>query len=248
MNLTQKSVSFGASLLAGSLVALSVSPAQAATLTASDVVGAGCVGQASCSVNGFGLSVQQPSGYLMTQKTVGGVLGIGVSRDGSSGPKSSDPSQGEIDFGEILGINFAPSVVKSLDLSFLYRPGVYNDKVFEIAQVFVGDLIGSLTVTGSNTATWSLGGVVQNLSPSNNKAGGSYRIVNPFGDMVVSGFSLTPQRNQDKNGNTPLDFTNSDFTFSGVETAPVPEPATTAALLGIAAASGLGLRRRKQTA
>lgn len=238
-----KSASIGASLVAGGVLALSAGSAQAATLTAADVVAAGtCVGQVSCSVNGFNLSVNQPSGSRMTQKTVGGVLGIGISRDGSSGPGSADQSEGEIDLGEVLGVSFnAEKTLASLDLSFLYRPGVYADQVYEVAKITAGNLVGTLTVTGSTSAVWSLGGTVQNLSPSSNGKGGSYRIFNPFGDAQISGFTLTPV---DASPNVSS-FRDSDFTLSRVEA--VPEPGTIAAL-AFAAASGLGLRRRRNQA
>lgn len=229
-----------------SLMMLGVA-AEAATLSAGDIVNSGdCVTFTSCTVNGFTVTASgvaegiDPTTAVMTQKTVGGVLGIGVANEGTS-----DPSEGEIDFGEYLTFNFAKGIIRELDLSFLYQPGVYSDRVFEIAKVTAGELTGLLTITGNNTAEWSLGGVVTNLSPSLTNFGGSYRIFNPFGEVEVSQLSLTAKINQAPDGSTPASFRNSDYSFSRIVVEPtsVPEPGTVAALLGIAGV-GLTIRRR----
>ncbi len=218
------------------------------TLTATDIVNAGsCVGFTTCVVNDITVTASgaavgiTPTTPVMTQKTVGGVLGIGVQNVGTS-----DPSQGEIDYREFLTLSFAEGVIRELDLSFLYRPGIYADQVFEIAAATAGGVTGLLSITSSNTATWSLGGIVTNLSPSNTNAGGSYRIFNPFGDTKVGELILTAVQTTAANGTTPTSFRNSDFAFSRivVDHTSVPEPGAAAALLGLAGA-GLTIRRRR---
>ncbi|KAM3090009.1 PEP-CTERM sorting domain-containing protein [Phormidesmis sp. 146-35] len=238
------------SILAGVLstgaIALTSTSAQAASFTAQDAVGQNCVGQQSCLVNNFfKLSANPSNNRQLTQKTVGGILGIGVAQDAKK--LSSDSSQGEIDLGESLKVDFKKAgVLESLQLSFLYQPGVYFDQVFEAALVTAGGVlntVGKLTVTSNNTAVWSLpGGSVVNVSPSLTNEGGSYNILNPFGKTEIAGFSLTPVKVKDAKGNYPSGSKNSDFALSAASVH-VPEPATLAGLgvVGLLAAS----RRRK---
>lgn len=234
-----------------------VQSAQAASFTAQDAVNANCVGQTSCTVKGFYLKATTNStpkiDRTLTQKTVGGVLGIGV-RDGVN----SDPSSGEIDANEILRVGFGQPgkekalTLKALDLSFLYQPSVYNDNVFEVALVKADGGLGSgkLRVTGNTSAVWeSAEGSVINLSPSIKNKGGSYEIVNPFGDTKIKGFSLTAVRvrsdNPTKECSTgkfcPAGAANSDFALSAVQ---VPEPTTA---IGLGMVGLLALARRRMT-
>lgn len=243
MKLKQASTIVG--LLASSALAFSVAPAHAASFTAADGVAAGCVGQTSCVVNDFFTLTAGPGAKEITQKTEGGVLGLGVAQDADklNFKKGGDQSGGEIDVDEVLTVAFAKtSILDFLDLSFLYRPGVYADRVFEIALVDVlgSAMQGMLTVTGQTSATWSLGGTVTNLSPSKKGSGGSYRIDNPFGDMKIAGFSLFP-----KDNSNVASFHDSDFSLSAVGATAVPEPATVVGLLGVAALGKFGLRRKK---
>jgi len=124
-----------ASVVAVGTIAAFQSTANAASFTAQDAVSAGCVGSQNCTVNGFKLSATDDStpanSRTITQKTVNGLLGLGVSNG-----TNPDPSGGEIDFNEILNVEFGRALtLKYLDLSFLYQPGVFNDKVFEVALV-----------------------------------------------------------------------------------------------------------------
>ncbi|HTL89456.1 MAG TPA: hypothetical protein VL134_08635, partial [Leptolyngbya sp.] len=190
-------LSLVAGLVAGSTIAAFQPSANAASFTAQDAVNAGCVGLTSCTVNGFYLKATDNStpaqDRTITQKTIDGVVGLGV-RNGMN----SDPSSGEIDFNEILSVGFGQPnqqkalTLKSIDLSFLYQPGVYSDKVYEVALVSAtgGSQVGKLRVTGDTSAVWSLGGTVTNLAASIVGSGGSYRITNPFGDDKITGVKL----------------------------------------------------------
>ncbi|BAS58721.1 PEP-CTERM sorting domain-containing protein [Leptolyngbya boryana CZ1] len=254
----QVSLSLFAGVLAtGAIVAFQPSANAASfSFSASDAVNAGCVGQTNCNVNGFfsvGASTTRNAfDPVLTQKTVGGVLGIGIdsSKDANGNPAGetvNNQSLGEIDIDETLSVGFkSAGVLKALDLSFLYRPGVYNDGVFEVALVQADGGIGSgtLRVTSANSAVWSLGGTVTNLALSSKDAGGSYRITNPFGDIKITGFSLKALAQTAPNSTTtPAGAKNSDFTLSRVEVTKVPEPTTVIGLglVGLLAAS----RRRK---
>ncbi|MGV0023465.1 PEP-CTERM sorting domain-containing protein [Phormidesmis priestleyi] len=235
-----------AGLLSTGAIAFASTSAQAASFTAQDAVAQSCVGQQSCLVNNFfTLSANPSKNRQLTQKTVGGILGIGVAQDAKK--LSGDTSQGEIDLGEVLKVSFKKAgILESLQLSFLYQPGVYYDQVFEAALVTANGVlnkVGKLTVTGNNTAVWNLAnGSVVNVSPSVTNAGGSYSILNPFGKAEIAGFSLTPVKAKDINGKYPTGSKNSDFALSAASVH-VPEPTTLAGLgvVGLLAAS----RRRK---
>ncbi|MGG6281575.1 PEP-CTERM sorting domain-containing protein [Leptolyngbya sp. AN03gr2] len=234
----QLSLSVLASVVATGAIAAFQPTANAASFTAQDAVNAGCVGASTCTVNSFKLTATDNStpanSRTITQKTVNGLLGLGVSNG-----TNPDPSGGEIDFNEILSVGFGRSLnLKYLDLSFLYQPGVFNDAVFEVALVKEtgGTQTGKLRVTGDTSAVWeSTDGSVINLSPSTRRKGGAYRIFNPFGDSKIQGFSLTalkvrsddPTKTCSTGKKCPSDSRNSDFALTAVQ---VPEPTTVAGL------------------
>lgn len=230
-------------LVAGSLVAFSALSAQASQLaTGADANAAGCAGLVTCSVNGFDFSVNAPGGSKLTIKSGLGLQTIGISPDGTT----MEPSTGEIDVGEVLDVGFDTATVDYIDLGFLYQPGVFFDDIFEVVEISSSAGTGTLTITGDTTADWEFGGNVfaaQNLSPSLPGNQGLYRILNPFGTNIVSGVTLTPV--QLLTGGT----NDSDFGFAAIKVTPaaVPEPGTTAALLGIGAlATGLGVQRKRR--
>lgn len=243
-------LSFGIGLVATGAIALAATPVRAASFTAADVVSAGCVGQTTCTVKGFDLTASKTGvdNPEMTQKTVGGVLGIGVAKDAEN--LYSDASQGEIDRDEALKVLF-PSLgtLDEVQLSFMYQPGVYADEVWEKAKItaldvagnLLNNLVATLTVTG-NTAAISTSGTVANVSPSVTGKGGSYLLSNLFGGEQIGGFIVTALSN-----GSAKSYKNSDFAVSAVSsTAAVPEPAT---LLGLAAVGGLmaASRRNKKS-
>lgn len=250
----QFSLSLAGIVATGAIVAFQPT-ANAASFTAQDAVNAGCVGTTSCTVNGFTLSATDTSSPAnprnITQKTVNGFLGLGVANG-----TTPDPSGGEIDLNEILNVGFGRSLtLKYFDLSFLYQPGVFNDAVFEVAlaKATGGTQTGKLRVTGNTSAVWEStdgSGTVVNLSPSVKRGGGSYRILNPFGDDKITGFSLTalrvrsddPTQTCSSGRKCPSGAQNSDFALSAVQ---VPEPTTVA---GLGLVSLLAFARRRTVA
>ena len=251
LNLQRASACIG--LVVGSLIAANA-PAHAAAFTASDADPA-CFTQTTCTVNNFFTLTAQNNGVKppqITHKTVAGVTGLGVATDATT--LALDQSYGEIDSRESLSVGFqSVQQLTALDLSFLYQPGVYGDQVYEMALAtpLGSTLNGLLTVTGDATATWTFNGItsnasVMNLSPSTASGAGEYEISNPFGDMLISGFSLTPNLNTIPGTNTvKIGATNSDFSLAGVKTASVPEPGAAGAIVGVGAMAGLRVRRRR---
>ena len=161
-------------LVVSSLVAANA-PAHAAAFTASDADPV-CFGRTTCTVNNFFTLTAQKNGDAnpqITHKAVGGVLGLGVAATAKSA-STTDQSSGEIDSDESLSVGFkSVQYLTALDLSFLYQPGVYGDKVYEMALAtpLGSSLKGLLTVTGNATASWTFNGItsaasVKNLSPS----------------------------------------------------------------------------------
>lgn len=268
---TRNSLSLLTGLVAtGAVVALSQAPVQAASFSANDASDrAQCpTGSTTCYIDGFFELTASPEGDQITQKQVNSVWGFGIADNGRR--PSSDPSRGEIDPGERLDIAFRNESGKSfkgileyLDLSFMYRPGVFNDQVFEMALVSTDgkSKTGTLQVKNATTAEWRIGnaviaGAVELLSPSNGNGGGSYRIKNPFQDFVMNGFSVTAVPVLAGNagsganfcvqgeGNCPLGSRNSDFALTAVSVKRVPEPAT---LLGLGAVGLLAFAQRRRS-
>ncbi|MDY6783904.1 MAG: PEP-CTERM sorting domain-containing protein [Cyanobacteriota bacterium] len=169
------------------------------------------------------------------------VKGVGITVPGEG------PVPAEIQAGELLTATLdKASVIDFIELSFLYRPGVFGDKVFEVAQITTDTgLMGSLEITGESSATWSLGGVVSNLDLSKEVEGGYYRIDNPFGDINISSLLFTAPTE----GNRPP--TDSDYALVAIGATPgdiadpIPEPA---ALLGLTVVGGLMAASRRKKA
>jgi hypothetical protein len=270
---TRTSFSVMTGLIAGSAaIALSQTPVHAASFSfsANDAsVRSQCpAGSTTCYINDFFKVSAAPEGHQITQKQVNNVWGFGVAVNGRN-PKDTpkDPSEGEIDAGETLQVDFAKAtgetfkgILESLELSFLYRPGTFGDQVFEMALVSTDGKAktGTLQVKNATTAVWKLDnteivGAVTSVSPSTNAGGGSYRIQNPFADFVMQGFSLTAVPVSSKNGqacngsatNCPQSFRNSDFTLTAVSAKKVPEPAS---LLGLGVVGLLAATQRRRTA
>lgn len=245
MNL--KATSLFAGLFAASTLAVSTVPAQAFNFTSGTDLGS-CASLSDKFVGAYpvdattlsscstadGFELQAAPGKLQAKK-VNGVAGVGV---------TGGANNQEINAGESISLKLAQkSILTSLDLSFLYRPGQMNDLVFEVARVVTDTgLEGFLKVTGNTTATWSFaGGSVINLSPSNNKGGGWYSILNPFGDAAISSIQLFAPTQAGAAANSAR---NSDYALVGATAAAVPEPAS---LAGLALVGGvvMGSRRRK---
>jgi hypothetical protein len=248
-------------LMAGSVLAVSTSPAQAFDLNSGSSVGTcapltggyytGPYGQVissatagSCTTNdGFTLTAN--TGSVLQGKTVGGVKGVGITTNPAD-PLTDTP--GEIDNSEALSLTHATGgIFNYIDLSFLYQPGVYSDEVFEVASIVANDgTAGILRITGNSTAQWIVGGVVQAVTALSNSvegAGGRYRVFNPFGDKFLTSLTLTAVQQPGVPGN----YQNSDYGLVGAQLKSVPEPTT---LAGLSIVGGLlvASRRRKANA
>jgi hypothetical protein len=242
-------------LITSSALALSSNPAQAFNFNTSTDLGSCSAlagpftssGLSSTTIkpncktdDGFTIT-PNPEGKELQGKRVNGVIGVGV-----SGKKPArDVVAGEIDYSEsiVLTLPNPKDVLKNIGLSFLYRPGVFADTVWEAARITTNTgLEGILTVTGKDTAIWNFaGGLVTNLSPSKGNGGGYYDIANPFGNAKFDFLTLTPVTYDSvaKTSNT-----NSDFALTHAAAKSVPEP-TTLAGLGLIGGLLLATRRRK---
>ncbi|MBW4449363.1 MAG: PEP-CTERM sorting domain-containing protein [Spirirestis rafaelensis WJT71-NPBG6] len=253
----KKSLAF-IGLLTSSALALSSNPAQAFNFNTSTDLGS-CSALASpftssglssttikpnCkTADGFTIT-PNPEGKELQGKKVNGIIGVGV-----SGKKPvRDVVGGEIDYGEsiVLTLPNPKDVLESIGLSFLYRPGVFADKVWEAARITTNTgLKGILTVTGQTSATWSFpdGGLVTNLSPSKGNGGGYYDITNPFGNAKFDFLTLTPFTYDlvDQKSSANSDFALAHATAVAKA---VPEP-TAIAGLGLVGGLLLTTRRRK---
>ncbi|MDY6786461.1 MAG: PEP-CTERM sorting domain-containing protein [Cyanobacteriota bacterium] len=195
----------------------------------------------SCTTaEGLTLTASDPGDGFLQGKMVGDTIGVGITVPGAG------PVPAEVQNGELLTVDIpTESKIDFIDLGFLYRPGVFGDAVFEVAQIMTDTgLMGTLTVTGETSAVWSLGGVVSNLSPSKEVEGGQYRIDNPFGDIGgISSLKFTAPTA----GKRPP--TDSDYALVAIGTTPdidqVPEPA---ALLGLTVVGGLMAASRRKKA
>lgn len=245
-----------------SALALAANPAQAFDFTSGDALGSCATIPGQYSGGPFPTSCTTEDGFTLTaaggglsQKTVIDTTGVGVS-GGFDG--------GEIDGQESITLSLGQArKITSLDLGFLYQPGEFYDLVYEIAGITVNDgspVTGQLKVTGTSTATWSFPGAgnsvvnksvsLDNLQPGETGGGGRYSILNPFGDLKVSSFTLKAIQNTYTNWDgrpyAPIGAANSDFSLVGATAAAVPEPAT---LAGIGLLGGsLALVRRRKTA
>jgi hypothetical protein len=241
-------------LVAGSVLALSSTPAQAFSFNSGSDLGScsavpleklgndqASTGPSSCET-ADGFLLEAGDGGKLTTKEVNGVKATGVYLHSS---KDGKGSQQEIDHGETLTLSLlkGPSILKSLDLAFLYKEGnttvAFGDKVNEIAQITAGGITGTLKVLSDTTAEWKWGVIEQTLtalSPSNSTGGGWYSIANPFGDLKVDKVVFTSPA---ETGGTSYHY--SDYALVG---ATVPEPATIAGL-GLVAGALFTARRRK---
>ncbi len=265
-----KKVSAFVSVIAGSALALSTSPAQAFNFTTGSNLGncsalagpfySGLYNQQisnfttpSCTTgDGFTLTA---TGGPLQGKIVNDVIGVGITKN------ANDPAPGEVNTGEELNLLLPGTggILQSLGLSFMYRPGVFADRVYEVAAaVSDTNLTGTLRITSPTTALWNVAGlgivdqIVNAVSGSNPDGGGWYNIVNPFGNSSLSSLVLKPIP-----GSTTADpynptnewlnsFENSDFSLvsAEVKSSSIPEPGT---LAGLALVGGLlAASRRRQ--
>lgn len=158
-------------------------------------------------------------------------------------------NRNEIEIGESINMSFANDyVIDSFVLSLLYNGPEFGD-VLEIAQVtangLAGSMVGTLTVSAGTTtsATWSLGGVVTNLSPADQPGGGSWMVSDPFGAFQATSLGFTALYSA--GCDVGACDNQSDYILSSVTA--VPEPETYALMLaGLAAVVFMTRRRRQQ--
>ncbi|MBW4611650.1 MAG: PEP-CTERM sorting domain-containing protein [Hassallia sp. WJT32-NPBG1] len=189
---------------------------------------------------------------------VGSVTGIGVN-------SKDNKTAGEIGILEYIDVIFPKvGVLKSLDLSFLYQPGEFSDKVYEVAAVSTdkdkSTGLGTLRVKNDNTAVWSWLGGTQDIKAKSNstdgnksiQGGGWYSINNPFDNIQLGKLRLTALSGSTTSTGYKPDVTlslvssqNSDFALVGAElkSVTVPEPTT---LAGLAIVGGLLLATRRK--
>jgi len=219
------------SLASGLALALGLAaPAGAVTISAGDLT----AGQTSVTLADA------------TVSAVGGVFGykehLGIAGTGVSGGYVG----GEIDTsGESIEFAFnAPTILSTLDFSFLFQAPAHEDRVNEIAKVVVtaGGVAyeATLSVTGDTTAVWSFaGGVVSNVSIATEAGAGAWSVANPFGQLGVTSMTLLPV---DASGDA--NYRNADYAFGGLTGTVVPEPGTM--LLIGAGMAGLAMAGRKR--
>ncbi|MGB3694498.1 MAG: PEP-CTERM sorting domain-containing protein, partial [Spirulinaceae cyanobacterium] len=183
---------------------------------------------------------------VLVDKTVNGVTGIGVTHDGKEGG-DNEGVPGELDAGEFILLEAKDSnnVFKSIELAFLYQPGVFADDVFEIAQLETDIGTGSLQVINDTQAKYTFGAVetiIDAISDSTKQGGGYYKILNPFGDAKVSSVKFTA-------AGAPGDTHDGhDYALVSAEGQDVPEPATLGALGLVAGALATTRRGKKKQA
>ncbi|MGF1457759.1 MAG: PEP-CTERM sorting domain-containing protein [Leptolyngbyaceae cyanobacterium] len=252
--MTIKNFAALAGLAAGATVALVAAPANAASINFTGGSNFGtCTDRAtSCTENGFTFTADNnpdaPLGtpFLQT-KTESGVSGLGISRENGSEDSGGNGVIAEIDYYETLGIGFEETIVRSLDLVFLYQAGEFSDNANEKATVKAGGGIGTLLVTGATTAEWSwtngtesVSQTVDAKSPATNPGGGWFSILNPFDGVEVSSVDLLVDMETSDAHSGKF----SDYSLGGITT--VPEPATLLGLGAVAVGAFTGLRGSKK--
>ena len=226
--------------------------------TANCTTGDGVQVKAGVKVNGVesgamlqGKYIQDLTGNQIAGSDQNRVKGIGV----NSGARETNGGFNDtLTYGEIGGNEFVDlvptgaSILRSLDLSFLYGTGVFGDMVNEVVKLTATDVAGNLITKVLTPIVDVNGSDILNKSSSTDsktgkQGGGWYSLLNPFGDLAIT--SLRLEAGGDK---TYKDNQSSDFSLVGAkfESQPVPEPAT---LLGLGVVAGaLASTRRRRSA
>jgi len=148
----------------------------------------------------------------------------------------------EIRLNQSLTVTFAtPQVFDYLTLGMLFDGPEYGDNQERAGAYANGsNLPFVLTALGSQAAEWSFSGAtVLNLSPSTDQASGVWKVTNPFGNLAITSLRLSPLL-----ANTP-NSSESDFGLVGFSSRSVPDLASSAALLAMALALLISVKRRQ---
>lgn len=240
-----------ASFIAGSALAFSAGSAQAFSFQTPSDLGDCAIANLptdSCMTDDWfnisaGLDGDDSANPVLVNKTVNGVTGIGVTHDGNEGG-SNEGVPGEVDAGEFIYLEAKDddNIFKYIELAFLYQPGVFGDGVFEIAQLETDLGIGTLEVINDTQAEYTFNGnttIVDAISDSTQQGGGYYRILNPFGNEVVTKVKFTA-------AGAPGDTHDGhDYALVAAKGHKIPEPATLGAL-GVVAGALAATRRGKK--
>ncbi|MDX2187609.1 MAG: hypothetical protein SFV32_11800 [Opitutaceae bacterium] len=208
----------------------------------------------AATTSAFGLSynantdgLTAPAGVTMTGYSGAMVRDLGLKTENNwttIGVKGGAAAN-EIGIGERLEVVFAnPMHVTSLTLGLLFNGDEYNDW----QEIAVATLLGTLTeytlTALTNTdATWSGGAPATNLDAAISGKAAVWQIQNPFGNMAINGFVLTPRNNpQAPRGRNGSDFGLQAFTTASVR---VADMTSTWALASLSVAGLLALKRRR---
>lgn len=220
--------------------------AQAVTVTAADLLPYANGTTPTTIVNGV---IFQALGGNFDSRTVAGYTSIGVDYG----------VPGEINRGEAIVAGWGLSQqVASFSVALLFNGPEFGD-VNEVARVQLAgtDVYGKLTAVADTQATWqlfnassdeSLGAAsfVSAVSPATQDGAGVWTVNNPFANYVGTGLSFSTLPGVCGAGNSCWD--QSDYAFSALSTAAVPEPSSYAMFgVGLVAVAGLMLRRRSQS-
>ena len=163
----------------------------------------------------------------LTTQTIGGRTGIGVSGGGGS----DDNNQIEAKSYESVEVSYAGGlVIGAVEIGGLSSSTPETTQILAVLEDGT-ELTGLLEVTDVNEATWSLddgteipliidGPSVTNTGSTVGDGPGSFEVVNPFGDEVVTALEFT---------SVPDEEIASDFTILAIE-ALEPEPFVTSAI------------------
>lgn len=206
------------------LVAAAASKLSAITYTATS--GTTFAGGSFSATNGTVVTKSYPQNGNVT------ILGVSTGVAGA-----------EVDLNQSLTIKFdTPQWFDYLTIGLLFDGPEYGDKQ-EIAAAFTSPFEFRLQALTANTADWSLAGTVLQtvVNPGTSVVGGMgvWKIVNPFGSLLVSELKLYPITTPGQ-GKQPSD---SDFGLVAFKT---PDVASTFALAGLTLA-GLGLIARRKS-